>query len=683
MTQTGAAEAVALVGRVQIHASEFPALRCQAPDRHRATQATALVDKEVEEAALVKAFEVLQIAVNAVPFRRQTIGAQNAEYQFSDRLAVRHGGRPSLQTEAGEILAVQVPLQPAVRDGLEQQLARADIGIAGGRVEAQRGFPGVEADPLDAATAGQRFQSQQHLPAEPAALKFPGNRHGTDLGQSGLQDQQPATGDQCAALGVAHRQMVATRLLLRVGGVWRLAPGLTQFAPAQRIVVGKIRVAERTERDGEGRCDRHGTCSFILMQSLTEIPMRLCLITGLVALAVTACGGAGRTPIQPVYPAVPEAPYADKLRVCARALGPQRSCSLDELPLIGMESDAPDAALLMERVATTHDWMAQRFAELLPLLPPEILRLSRSLSAVIIGSDVRPSFYWRSTGAIYLDPANLWLSVEEKRSIDPEPDYRAGFGAQLNFHIISRYVLNNDYAWYGYSLSDDSERELADLIAPLSRLLFHELAHAADFFPAVRIPGLDPALNYEAAAQQIAAAQQQPSQNLEARYPLQSQTMFELARVNFFGQEPDDGQLALQPPDVTAHFSPDIASDDYSYSTRHEDLAMLFEELMMDYAFDIRRDVAVANRPAPGQQHIVDWGQRGRIGDAGVRPRVEQAAASLLPELDFSAYFASLGEPQSLQSGRSWNDNLDPSGQSKSTLRGQLQPRELDLVLPY
>lgn len=409
--------------------------------------------------------------------------------------------------------------------------------------------------------------------------------------------------------------------------------------------------------------------------------MRLRLIIGFVALAMTGCGGAGRTPIQPVYPAVPEAPYADKLRPCARALGPQRSCSLEELPPLGAESAAPDVALLMQRVATTHDWMAERLAELLPLLPPEILRLSRSLSAVIIGSDVRPSFYWRSTGAIYLDPANLWLSVPEKRSIDPAPDYRAGFGAQLNFNIISRYVLNNDYAWYGYSLSDDSERELQDLIAPLSRLLFHELAHAADFFPVALIPQLDPALSYEAAAQQIAAAGQQPSQALEAEYPLQSQTLFELARVNFFGQEPDDAQLALQPPEVSAHFAPDIASDDYSYSTRHEDLAMLFEELMMDYAFDIRRDVAVANRPAPGEPHIVDWGQRGRIGDAGVRPRVELSAQSLLPEVDFSAYFASLGEPQAMQSGRSWNDNLDPSGQSKSTLRGQLQPRELDLVI--
>ncbi len=409
--------------------------------------------------------------------------------------------------------------------------------------------------------------------------------------------------------------------------------------------------------------------------------MRLRLMTGLVALALTACGGAGRTPIQPVYPAVPDAPYADKLRTCARALGPQRSCSLAELPPLALESADPEAALLMQRVATTHDWMAERFAELLPLLPAEILRLSRSLSAVIIGSDVRPSFYWRSTGAIYLDPGNLWLSVAEKRSIDPEPDYRAGFGAQLKFSIISRYVLNNDYAWYGYSLSDDSERELQDLIAPLSRLLFHELAHAADFFPVALIPQLDPALSYEAAAQQIAAAGQQPSQALEAEYPLQSQTLFELARVNFFGLEPNDAQLALRPAEVSAHFSPDIASDDYSYSTRHEDLAMLFEELMMDYAFGIRRDVAVTNRPAPGEPHIVDWGQRGRIGDAGVRPRVELSAESLLPEVDFSAYFASLGAPQAMQSGRSWNDNLDPGGQSKSLLRGQLQPRELDLVI--
>lgn len=334
----------------------------------------------------------------------------------------------------------------------------------------------------------------------------------------------------------------------------------------------------------------------------------------------------------------------------------------------------------MQRVATTHAWMAERFEQVLVELPPSVRRLARSVTAIIIGSDVRPSFYWRQTAAIYLDPALLWLGLEEKRSIDPAPDFRSGFGSALNFRIISRYVSNNDYAWYSYDLNDDSERELSDILAPAARLLFHELAHAGDFFPPDQLSNLDPQLSARDAALRIQDQGLQLSQRLDAELPLQSQLMFDLARVNFLGVEASDAQLQLSSEDVAHDFSPDRANDDYSYTSRFEDVAMLFEELMMDMSYDIQRDVAVTDRPAPGQPHIVTWGQRRRIAEASIQPRVRQVAENLLPQTDFSVYFSTLAEPVALRAGASWNDNLDPAGQRKASVTRGVQRRALDQV---
>ena len=402
-------------------------------------------------------------------------------------------------------------------------------------------------------------------------------------------------------------------------------------------------------------------------------------LCALLLLLLTACEGGGHS-VLPVVAADPTSPYANQLAPCARQSGEQRSCRLADLPMLGMQSNRPDKALVMQRVATTDAWMAQRFSELLERLPADILLLMRSVTAVIIGADVRPSFYWRQTGAIYLDPANLWLSVEEKRSIDPAPDYRAGFGAQLNFEIISRYVLNNDYAWYGYALNDESVRNLDDIVLPMARLLYHELAHAGDFFPTAELDALDRQQTIAQAANRLESSQRQLSQRLQATHALQSQQLFELAEVSFTGRDPSAAELALDAPAIAAEFSPDGSNDDYAYVSRFEDLAMLFEETMMAKNFAVERDVAVTPRPATGEAHIVQWGQRRRITDSAVQPRAQQVASGLLPSIDFAAFFAVYGPPQDLRQGASWNDNLDPAGSGKRVFRpalGITQPQQL------
>lgn len=400
----------------------------------------------------------------------------------------------------------------------------------------------------------------------------------------------------------------------------------------------------------------------------------------LMLVLLSACSSGSGEAVVPVVAADPQSPYANTLAACARESGEQRSCRLADLPLLGMQTAAPDKAAVMARVATTHPWMAQRFSQLLDVLPADVLGLTRSINAIIIGSDIRPSFYWRHTGAIYLDPAVLWLTVAEKRTIDPLPDYRAGFGSGLQFDLISRYVKDNQYAWFGYSLEDESERRLDDIVLPVARLLLHELAHAGDFFPQQWLAGLDPQWTVAQAAERLERDQRQLSQQLTAASPLHSDLYFDLAEVRFLGRESTPQQRALQAGDAVDSFRGDGANDGYNYVSRFEDVAMLFEETAMALLFDVQRDVAISARPAPDEPHIVEWGQRNRIYVDGVRARAQLVTQALLPQAGVAGFFATAAAPVALRSGQSWNDNLNPQSKTKHAQPGLFQPNPRDEV---
>ncbi len=403
-------------------------------------------------------------------------------------------------------------------------------------------------------------------------------------------------------------------------------------------------------------------------------------------LALCACGAGRGNSVVPVQAANPHSPHALNLRVCVRAGGQQTSCRLQTLPLLGMQTSDPQLGDILDRTAISHPWMAERFAQLLEQLPGDLRLLARSLTAVVIASDVRPSFYWRRTGAVYLDPAGLWLTNAEKQSIDKAPDFRSGFGQALAFRIFSRYVQGNSYAWRSYSLDDDEERSLDDIAQPMARLLYHELAHANDFFPVTTHGELNSEDTVDAAGQALAA--QRISTALEGNFPLGSELMRDLAQVNFAGIPASDAQLALSPAEVGEAFGPDRANDDYGYFTQFEDLAMLFEETMMRLHFDVERDVAVTDVPhsdnPTANDYRVSWGQRGRLGAQQVRDRAEFAAQRVLPERDFQPFFAALPPPRQLREGAGWIDNLNPNGDSAKQATGKAtadETRGRDLVL--
>ncbi len=368
-----------------------------------------------------------------------------------------------------------------------------------------------------------------------------------------------------------------------------------------------------------------------------------------------------------------DSPYADELVNCVYSNNLTSSCTLSQTPLIANEiqvNTVPSVEEIMDRVVVSHHWMGERFQAFLTNRDPhnDIKNLLRATTAIVISYDVRPSFYWAATGAIYLDAENFWLTPEERDTINEAADFRADFGDDLQFVMPWRYVKDNSYASKQYSRQFRTTRSDEDALYRLTSLMYHELAHANDFFPSTewyihdsskRV--LDAALSSDFESDQLTVA-----------IPLESQEMRDLAQVSFSGETATAAQAAYKPADIEVFFRPDRANDYYAYSSEREDYAMLFEELMMQSRFGIVRDVAITNQPIgddiTGDDYIVTWGQRGRIGDEKLTERVLFSASRVLPEFDSQAALSLVDKPIAMTYGLSWFDNLTISPEKNQNL---------------
>ncbi len=401
-----------------------------------------------------------------------------------------------------------------------------------------------------------------------------------------------------------------------------------------------------------------------------------------ITLALTACGGGGQSsrlsavtqdqpaPLSAMKPARPQSPHAEVLAQCAFVYQRDgdndisRACSMERLPLLGQETQQIDPETILNRTLISHDWMAVRFEQLLHQLPEDLLQLFQGVTAVVIGADIRPSYYWTATGAIYLDPARLWLLESEKNTISRAPDFRSEFDRELNFIALSRYVRNDDYAWRSYSLEGpETERPLSAIVTPMAALLFHELAHANDYIPPSKLLQIDRSQTVLQAA--IALEQDNISAQLSSAHPLNSDLLFGLAEVMYRGETASAAQQALGAEEVGLAFENDLANDSYAYTSNAEDTAMLFEEVMMRYHFDIERDIAFTDRPADEStascdDYVVRWGRRGRGGETEVLARIELFLPLFLDRDEIDHYLQVMEQPTILTADRGWCANLNP-----------------------
>lgn len=429
--------------------------------------------------------------------------------------------------------------------------------------------------------------------------------------------------------------------------------------------------------------------------------VRTCQLFTIIAL-LTGCGGGGgsggnssqtfggntnaNTPhnlsTNSVYsPAVAGSPYSSKIVDCVRIVNdnPASNCKLSTLPFIGQKTSQPTKADILAQTVVSHPWMATRFEQLLDQMPNDIFLLFRGVTAVVIGADIRPSHYRSDSGAIYLDPADLWLIASERATISTEEDFRSGFSDGLKFRRLWRYVQGKSDAFGHFPLNGPvSSRSIGDIVRPMAALLFHELAHANDFMPPTYVAQLNPQLTAADAIDSLASAR--ISTGLTAQAPLNSQMQFGLGQVMFRGVTATSAQKQLSPEQVGLDFSLDGASDSYAYSSQFEDTAMLFEEVMMKHHYNIDREQAFTDAPpdvgATCANYIVRWGTRNRIGEPLVKSRAQVIVHKLLGINDSTLYFAALPLPRNMLAGVDWCNNLS----NLNSPEGEMQKMSLQSV---
>ena len=319
----------------------------------------------------------------------------------------------------------------------------------------------------------------------------------------------------------------------------------------------------------------------------------------------------------------------------------------------------------MERVIVSHKWMGDQFKKFLENydVHDDFKNLLRATTAIVISYDIRPSFYNPTSAAIYLDPSDLWETPAQRDTINQAPDYRAGFGAELQFEMPWRYVENNAYAYYYYPLRSRMSRSLDDSKYSFASLLYHELAHANDYFPSTNWLTYAGSRTVYDAVVEVYNDEQILSDFLQDNYPLDTQyssggqnELTKLAQVRF--RNPDlvtQQQIDYSMDDVANMFKTEGAPQFYSYSSTREDLAILFDGFMMFARYGVSRDVAVSDQ----QYSDIAWGQRDRMGESWIKPRVSFVSNRVLPEFtDASTVIESLSPPRALQVNKTWGDSV-------------------------
>ncbi|WP_448548610.1 PKD domain-containing protein [Thalassotalea fusca] len=370
-------------------------------------------------------------------------------------------------------------------------------------------------------------------------------------------------------------------------------------------------------------------------------------------------------------------PYANTLVGCvySNAWHINNSCSFSDLPLIAHDNEHPSLDDIMDRVVVSHNWMGERFQQWMEAFDEhdDFKNLLRATSAIVISYDIRPSFYHPYSGAIYLDPDDLWLTPEERDTINQAPDYRAAFGSTLQFEMPWRYTLNNESVYYFPFIEQRASRELEHTKHAFASLLYHELAHANDYFPPSRWQSISSSTTYVSYVN--SQLNNIKSIQLNDVFPLGGNEMFGLAEVRFRGADASATQQSYTTEDVANFFSVEQAPQFYSYTSTREDYAILFDGFMMQARYGIMRDVGVSDQ----EYDNVVWGQRGREGDEQIKPRLKFTVAEILPEFsEADTLIDNLPAPIALPTGVHWRDTRVLSETARPAKQKSLAEQLLD-----
>ncbi|MBD3584383.1 hypothetical protein HHX48_01375 [Salinimonas sp. HHU 13199] len=367
----------------------------------------------------------------------------------------------------------------------------------------------------------------------------------------------------------------------------------------------------------------------------------------------------------------PQSPWKQALEECIYTATIARSCEFARLPLLGQQTDTPSTSDIMDRVLVSHDWMGEAFEQFLnsSQAGPDIINLLRATTAVVISYDIRPSFYWSATGAIYLDASNIWLTSAQRDTLNTEPDYRSGFDDELAYRTSWRYVKDGEYYYPqpGLSRANRATRSEQQLEASLTWLLYHELAHANDVFPATRwatLRGSDSPLRYANNHAMI-------SDTLARDYPLISDRLLALAQVSYGGAQSTQTQRDYTAQDIATWFEQDNAVSMYGFYTYREDFATLFERFMMLYRMNAEADVGIfTEETIKNGELLITWAQRNRVNEPFIQPRAAFVVDQVLPAINAGQIQTQMSAPVMLPALASWRDTVAVST-SKEHVKNQ------------
>lgn len=332
--------------------------------------------------------------------------------------------------------------------------------------------------------------------------------------------------------------------------------------------------------------------------------------------------------------------YASSLYECSNKNKKMTPCDFSKLPLLGMESESPSKDEIMERLIVSHDWMGERFEELIDSYPKELLVLFRSVTAIVIGTDIRPSIFNQSNAIIYLDSNLFWLSESEKLTVNPKYDYRTIFtdtNVKTNRYVF-RYLKEGEPAFRYIAPKEPYQpRTLEDIRYLVAKSIIHELLHANDFFPfrlfesmpRDRAP-LEVTLNIETI---------RLSSRLEKEYPLTSKIIKELADYFYNGKNLSEMTEAMPLDNFVREFDNDLATDLYGYSSKFEDTAMLFEEVMMKILFDVDREIGFIYFDNKSENFLLLWGVRNRFADKRLFEKVRFILEDIISPEDLENFY--------------------------------------------
>ena len=198
-------------------------------------------------------------------------------------------------------------------------------------------------------------------------------------------------------------------------------------------------------------------------------------------------------------------------------------------------------------------------------------------------------------------------------------------------------------------------------------MLYHELAHANDFFDYTewaQLPNSASPLSTYDDSSPI-------STGLAASLPLNSSQLHALADVRYGGGAASSAERNYTAQQIANWFEDDGAVAFYAYFTEREDLAMLFERFMMLYRLGAEADVGVFTQETlEDGSFIPTWAQRNRVSDNNVTMRVNYVVSRILPALNVPNIQASLPGPFMLPTDITWRDSaasLNPNERNVSS----------------